>query len=147
MDTDEPVPTFDEATVGDLDGDCAKVADPAVHATISAMLARVGDKWSLLIIRNLGEGPVRFNELRRRIGDISQKVLSSTLKALERDGLVSRHVVPSVPPQVSYELTDLGRELLQPVHALVSWTLENADRINAAREAFDESARAAQRSA
>ena len=101
------------------------------------MLARVGDKWSLLVIRNLGDGPVRFNELRRRIGDISQKVLSSTLKALERDGLVAREVVPTVPPKVSYELTDLGRELLVPVRGLVAWTFENTDRIVAARDAFD----------
>ncbi|MGE3620921.1 MAG: winged helix-turn-helix transcriptional regulator [Acidimicrobiia bacterium] len=101
------------------------------------MLARIGDKWSILVVGTLGEGPVRFNELRRRIGDISQKMLSSTLKALERDGLVARTVTPSVPPQVDYELTDLGRELLVPVSALAAWTSENTPRIMAARERYD----------
>jgi DNA-binding HxlR family transcriptional regulator len=116
---------------------CQAVKDPELSATISQMLARVGDKWSMLMVRTLGHGPIRFNELRRQIGDISQKVLSSTLKALERDGLVSRTVVPSVPPQVSYGLTDLGRELLIPVTAIVGWTIDNTDRIVAARQAYD----------
>ena len=116
---------------------CEAVKDPVVSATIAQMLSRVGDKWSMLMVRTLGHGPVRFNELRRQIGDISQKVLSSTLKSLERDGLVSRTVVPTVPPQVSYELTELGRELLIPVVALIAWTLENTDRIVAARQAYD----------
>ena len=117
---------------------CSAVKDPEVSATISQMLNRVGDKWSMLMIQTLGHGPVRFNELRRRIGDISQKVLSSTLKALERDGLVSRTVVPSVPPQVTYDLTDLGRELLIPVIAIIGWTIDNTDRIVAAREVYDQ---------
>jgi DNA-binding HxlR family transcriptional regulator len=117
---------------------CAAVKDPEVSATISQMLARVGDKWSMLMIQTLGHGPVRFNELRRRIGDISQKVLSSTLKALERDGLVSRTVVPTVPPQVTYDLTDLGRELLIPVIAIIGWTIDNTDRIVAARDVYDQ---------
>ena len=86
---------------------------------------------------NLGHGPVRFNELRRRIGDISQKMLSSNLKALERDGLVDRTVTPTVPPQVSYELTDLGHELLVPVNVLASWTYENTQRIMDARDNYD----------
>jgi len=117
---------------------CTAIKDPEVSATISQMLARVGDKWSMLMIQTLGHGPVRFNELRRRIGDISQKVLSSTLKALERDGLVSRTVVPSVPPQVTYELTDLGRDLLIPVIAIIGWTIDNTDRIVAARDVYDQ---------
>ena len=117
---------------------CTAIKDPEVSATISQMLARVGDKWSMLMIQTLGHGPVRFNELRRRIGDISQKVLSSTLKALERDGLVSRTVVPSVPPQVTYELTDLGRDLLIPVIAIIGWTIDNTDRIVAARHVYDQ---------
>ena len=116
---------------------CQAVKDPEVSATIAQMLARVGDKWSMLMVRTLGFGPLRFNELRRQIGDISQKVLSSTLKALERDGLVSRTVIPSVPPQVSYELTDLGRELLIPVIAIIGWTIDNTDRIVAARQTYD----------
>lgn len=111
--------------------------DLAVRGAISDMLARIGDKWSLLIVATLGQGPLRFNELRRHIEDISQKMLSSTLKVLERDGLVSRTVTPSVPPQVNYALTDLGRELLGPVSALAEWTAANTPRIMAARAAYD----------
>ena len=105
--------------------------------TISDMLARIGDKWSLLIVSTLGDGPLRFNELRRRIGDISQKMLSSNLKALERDGMITRTVAPTVPPQVEYELTDLGRELFTPVLALAQWTEQHTPRIVAARAAYD----------
>ena len=111
--------------------------DPSVCGAISDMLARIGDKWSLLIVTTLGEGPLRFNELRRHIEDISQKMLSSTLKVLERDGLVSRRVIASVPPQVDYSLTDLGRELLGPVSALAEWTAANTPRIMAARAEYD----------
>jgi DNA-binding HxlR family transcriptional regulator len=111
--------------------------DSETCGTISSMLARVGDKWSLLVVSTLGDGPLRFNELRRRIGDISQKMLSSTVKALERDGMVSRKVTPTVPPQVEYELTDLGRELLVPVLGLAEWTKQNTGRILAARGAYD----------
>lgn len=111
--------------------------DPAVCGAISDMLARIGDKWSLLIVSTLGEGPLRFNELRRRVEAISQKMLSSTLKVLERDGLVSRTVIPSVPPQVDYALTDLGHELLGPVSALAEWTAANTPRIMAARAEYD----------
>jgi DNA-binding HxlR family transcriptional regulator len=108
-----------------------------VCGAISDLLARIGDKWSLLIVSTLGEGPLRFNQLRRQINDISQKMLSSTLKVLERDGLVNRTVIPSVPPQVDYALTDLGRELLQPVSALAEWTAANTPRIMAARAEYD----------
>ncbi len=111
--------------------------DPDVCGAISDMLARIGHKWSLLIVRTLGEGPSRFNELRRNIGDISQKMLSSTLKVLERDGLVERTVTPTVPPQVTYELSDLGRDLLPPVMALAEWTASNTPRILAARAEYD----------
>ena len=111
--------------------------DPAVCDTISDMLARIGDKWSLLIVSTLGESPLRFNELRRQIADISQKMLSSTLKVLERDGFVSRTVIPNIPPQVEYGLTDLGRELLLPVSALAEWTAMNTPRIMAARAEYD----------
>ena len=106
---------------------------PRSPTPISDMLARIGDKWSLLIVSTLRDGPVRFNELRRQIEDISQKMLSSTLKVLERDGLVARTVIASVPPRVEYALTDLGRELLGPVLALAEWTALNTPRILAAR--------------
>lgn len=104
---------------------------------ISELLSRVGDKWTLLVIRHLGQGPARFNELRRDIGEISQKMLSSTLKNLERDGFVSRTVTPSKPPQVEYALTELGRELQCPINALAEWTIANSTRIEAARAAYD----------
>lgn len=112
--------------------------DPRICNAISDMLARIGDKWSLLIVSTLGGGSLRFNELRRSIGDISQKMLSSTLKVLERDGLVERTVTPTVPPQVAYSLTDLGFDLLPPVMALAEWTATNTPRILAARDAYDE---------
>ena len=106
-------------------------------STISDMLARVGDKWSLLIVRTLGAGPLRFNALRRQIDGISQKMLSSTLKVLERDGLASRSVIATVPPQVEYALTDLGYELLGPVRELAEWTAANTPRIISARAEYD----------
>ena len=111
--------------------------DTAQCEAISALLARVGDKWTVLVVGVLGAGPVRFNALRRQIGDISQKMLSTTLRNLERDGFVTRTVTPTNPPQVEYALTDLGSGLLRPVQALAEWTVANAERIEAARRAYD----------
>src|SRR5215475_4673773 len=85
---------------------------------ISEVLARVGDKWTVLVVSALGNGPKRFNELRRGLGSISQRMLTLTLRALERDGLVKRTVFPTIPPRVDYELTPLGRSLLKPVTEL-----------------------------
>lgn len=113
-----------------------EVHDTAVCERISQVLARVGDKWTVLVVGALGDGPMRFNGLRRRIGDISQKMLATTLRALERDGFVSRRVLPTNPPQVEYALTELGRSLFVPVVALVDWTRSNAERIEAARRAY-----------
>lgn len=106
---------------------------------VSDVLSRVGDKWTVLVVELLSEGPMRFSELRRRIGNISQKMLTSTLRGLERDGLVTRTVYPTVPPRVDYELTALGRELRTPIKALALWARENMVRINDARERFDTS--------
>src|ERR1700727_1453974 len=92
---------------------------------IRETLSRVGDKWSLLIIRTLSDAPLRFNELRRRIDGISQRMLTRTLRELERDGLVTRTVTPTTPPSVEYALNDLGRSLLEPAKALITWTLTN----------------------
>jgi DNA-binding HxlR family transcriptional regulator len=103
---------------------------------ISALLSRVGDKWTVLIIGVLGAGPMRFNALRRTVGDISQKMLSTTLRNLESDGFVTRTVTPTNPPQVEYALTDLGSSLLEPVRVLADWTRANAGRIEAARRAY-----------
>ena len=105
--------------------------------SISSLLSRVGDKWVVQVIGLLRNGPMRFNALRREIGDISQKMLSATLRHLERDGFVSRTVTPVTPPQVEYALTELGQELAGPVFALAEWTSANAHRIEAARQAFD----------
>jgi DNA-binding HxlR family transcriptional regulator len=100
---------------------------------ISDMLARISDKWTLLIVRALEPGPVRFNALRREIGDISQKMLSSTLRDLEMNGFVTRTVTPTTPPQVEYALTPLGQGLSVPVRALAEWTIANAPQMEAAR--------------
>ena len=105
---------------------------------VSQVLARVGDKWTVLIVRSLGEGPRRFNELKRLVGGISQRMLTLTLKGLERDGMVTRIVTPSIPPRVDYELTDLGHSLLVPVRALGEWAMANIPRIDEARMRFDE---------
>ncbi len=110
---------------------------------ISELLSRVGDKWSMQVIRTLSAGSMRFNALKREIGDISQKMLSSTLKTLERDGFISRTVTPVTPPMVEYALTDLGRDLEPAVCQLADWTLRNAERIESARQTYDDDAMAA----
>jgi|SRR6202171_1409649 DNA-binding HxlR family transcriptional regulator len=111
-----------------LDSDCRGVA---------SILARVGDKWSVFVIMLLGEGPRRFNELKRMVGGISQRMLTLTLRGLERDGLVTRTVFPTIPPRVDYELTDLGRGLSKPVEALGRWAMDHQTEIQAARTRFD----------
>ena len=108
-----------------------------VSAHISEMLSRVGDSWTIQTVRAMRDGPLRFNELRRRVGGISQKMLTVTLRRLERDGFVLRTVHPTTPPQVEYALTDLGDSLQAPVCGLGSWTVDNADAIQAARARYD----------
>jgi DNA-binding HxlR family transcriptional regulator len=103
---------------------------------ISRTLAPLSDKWTLLVVRVLGNGPCRFNALRREVGEISQKVLASTLRELEENGFVSRTVTPVTPPQVEYALTDLGNEFLKPVRSLAEWVIANSGRIEEARAAF-----------
>ena len=110
---------------------------PTDCRAVSDVLARVGDKWSVLVVTLLGQGPRRFNELRRAIGGISQRMLTLTLRGLERDGLVTRTVFASVPPRVDYDLTPLGRDLLIPVSALGDWAIRNQAKIARARERFD----------
>ncbi len=104
---------------------------------ISEMLSRIGDKWSVLVVTYLGDGSLRFSELRRQIGSISQKMLTVTLRNLERDGFLTRTIFPTSPPAVEYELTDLGRELLVPVQGMADWARANMHRINESRERFD----------
>lgn len=115
------------------------VSDPNSHdcRAISAILSRIGDKWSVLIIARLGEGGKRFNEIKRVVGGISQRMLTLTLRNLERDGLVSRTVTATVPPRVDYALTELGRDLLGPVNALSEWAIRHQPCILAARAQFD----------
>ena len=105
---------------------------------VSHVLARVGDKWSVLIVRLLGDGPQRFNAIKRMVGGISQRMLSLTLRSLERDGLVTRTVTPTVPPRVDYALTDLGRSLWTPVEALAGWAQRHHGEIEAAQGRYDE---------
>jgi DNA-binding HxlR family transcriptional regulator len=103
----------------------------------ASILARVGDKWSVFVIMLLGGGPRRFNEIKRMVGGISQRMLTLTLRGLERDGLVTRTVFPTIPPRVDYELTDLGRGLWTPVEALGMWAREHQVEIEDARARFD----------
>src|SRR6266403_3818167 len=105
---------------------------------VGEVLARVGDKWTVLVVTVLGDGRKRFNELRRALGSISQRMLTLTLRSLERDGLVTRTVFPTIPPRVDYALTELGRDLLNPVSALGAWAIRNQPKIARARERFDE---------
>jgi DNA-binding HxlR family transcriptional regulator len=101
------------------------------------VLDRLGDAWSFLVVIHLGGGPQRFNALKRNIDGISQRMLTLTLRKLERDGLVSRHVHPTTPPQVQYDLTPLGRSLGHPINALTEWAGANQPAIESAREAYD----------
>jgi DNA-binding HxlR family transcriptional regulator len=111
---------------------------PADCRKVSRILARVGDKWSVLVIMLLGTGPRRFNEIKRMVGGISQRMLTLTLKGLERDGMVTRTMFPTIPPRVDYELTDLGRSLSEPVLALGLWAQTHLEEIEAARTRFDQ---------
>ena len=106
---------------------------------VREILDLVGDKWTLYIIATLKNGPVRFNELRRRIDGISQRMLTINLRGLERNGLVKRTLFPTIPPRVDYELTDVGRTLLAPVMGLVMWASANQQNIQDARVQYDAS--------
>ena len=108
-----------------------------VCRTISTLLSRIGDKWTVLVVQTLGSGSKRFNELRREIPSVSQRMLTLTLRNLERDGLVSRTVTPTIPPRVDYELTHLGHSLQKPICGLADWALENVDAIHTAQARFD----------
>ena len=116
---------------------------PGTHpgcGKVKEVLSRLGDKWTVLAISMLIEQPRRFNELKRLIGGISQQMLTRTLKGLERDGLVTRKVHPTIPPQVEYSLTELGRSLALPLMQLTFWILDNMNAIEVHREAHDRGA-------
>lgn len=104
---------------------------------VSETLARVGDKWSMVLVLLLRGGTLRFGELKRRVPGISQRMLTLTLRGLEREGLVQRTLHPAVPPKVEYQLTALGRSLSHPIEALGAWAKEHEAEVRAAREAYD----------
>ncbi len=105
----------------------------AVHEVLS----QIGDKWTVLVVRALNDGPRRFSELKRDVDGISQRMLTLTLKTLERDGFVTRTVYPTIPPRVDYELTTLGHSLSDPLGVIAQWAITNRQRIVDARVAFD----------
>ena len=107
------------------------------NCPVREVLDRIGDKWSVLVVGLLGDGPRRFSELRRTIDGISQRMLTLTLRGLERDGLVTRTLYPTIPPRVDYELTSLGRTLLEPIMTLHHWAAKNRSAIQEARARFD----------
>lgn len=118
---------------------------PASDCGVRHVLDRVGDKWSVLVVGMLRDGPRRFGELRRTIDGISQRMLTLTLRGLERDGLVSRTVTPSIPPRVDYALTASGRSLKEPIVALVKWAHANRSAVESARARYDASAASSRR--
>ena len=104
---------------------------------VTEILNRIGDRWSVGVVRHLGVRKMRFNELRHALDGISQKMLTTTLRVLERDGFITRAVFPTIPPRVEYELTELGQDLWRPVAALGEWAHKNRSRVEAARKVFD----------
>ena len=110
--------------------------------SVSDVLSRIGDKWTVYVVGHLSGGSMRFNEIRRGIGWISQRMLTLTLRGLERDGLVTRTVYPTIPPRVDYELTELGQTLIAPLLPIGDWALKNRDAVEKARQAFDAKANA-----
>jgi DNA-binding HxlR family transcriptional regulator len=115
-------------------GDMSPLAEPC---PVRDVLDRIGDKWSVLVIALLGDGPMRFMELKRAIGLVSQRMLTQTVRALERDGLVTRTVHPVVPPRVDYELTDVGKGLQGILAHLAQWAFAHRDDVAVARARYD----------
>ena len=109
----------------------------SVHCPVRDVLDRIGDKWSMLMIMALATRPQRFSELHRAISDISKRMLTQTLRDLERDGLITRHVFPTKPPSVEYRLATLGQSLLDPMAGLIDWAERCHGDIHAARVRFD----------
>jgi DNA-binding HxlR family transcriptional regulator len=95
------------------------------RVVVANTLARIGDKWTVMVIGAISHGPMRYNQIRRVVEGISQRMLTLTLKGLEQDGLVNRTMFPTIPPRVDYELTDLGRTLIVPLQSLYDWALEH----------------------
>ena len=108
----------------------------AAECPVRDVLDRLGDRWTVLVLKALANGTLRFSEIRAEIEDVSQRMLAQTLRRLEQDGLVSRRVFPTIPPRVDYTLTDLGRSLLVPLGEMIRWALDNHDAVRAARAAY-----------
>jgi DNA-binding HxlR family transcriptional regulator len=106
-------------------------------AAVNEILSTIGDKWTVLIVMTLSNGPMRFNKIRRAVGDISQRMLTLTLRGLERKGLATRTVYPTVPPRVDYALTELGKTLIQPIKAVAEWAIEHREEVEDAQSNFD----------
>jgi DNA-binding HxlR family transcriptional regulator len=113
---------------GRLSSDCTAVND---------ILSTIGDKWTVLIVVTLSKGPMRFNEIRRAVSGISQRMLTLTLRGLERDGFATRTVFPTVPPRVDYALTELGKTLIEPLTAIGTWAIAHQGEVADARANFD----------
>ena len=127
--------TFEEPGIQKVP-DCPVAYDPEI-CPVRNVLDGIGDKWSILVLTVLKDSDQRFSELRRAIPDVSQRMLTQTLRKLERDGLVSRAVTPSIPPRVDYSLTDLGRSLCEQLAPLAGWALQARDEIARARALYD----------
>jgi len=110
---------------------------------VAETLDRIGDKWTVLVVGALEQGPLRYNEIRRAIDGISQRMLTLTLKGLERDGLINRTMYPTIPPRVDYELTELGTKLMVPLRSLYDWAMKHRATILEARRKFAERERLA----
>jgi DNA-binding HxlR family transcriptional regulator len=124
-------------TMSHQENDRCTSYDPSKCPTVSEMLSRLGDKWSVLVIMMLRDKPKRFSELKREVVGISQRMLTLTLRALERDGIVNRTVFTTVPPSVEYQLTDLGQSFAEPIVSLGNWVFSNHTVIQKARAEFD----------
>lgn len=105
---------------------------------LGQVLDRVGNKWTIMVVGALSDGPMRFNAIMRHIGGVSHRMLTLTLRGLERDGMVLRTAYPTIPPKVEYELTPLGHSLTEPLATLLHWGEKHSDEIEAARQAFDD---------
>ncbi len=125
------------SSIADWRAMAAIVGEEVEGCPVRGILDKVGDKWSMLIVLTLSGGPLRFHEVKRRIPDISKKMLTQTLRELQRDGLASRQVFTTVPPAVEYRLTELGGSLLEPFGHLVAWANKSYVQIDAARSQFD----------
>lgn len=132
-----PDPTEFDRKLAALRTDSYDVMTPPCPSR--TVLRHLTDRWTPLIVANLEVGPLRFGQLREAVGGITAKVLTQTLRSMERDGLVMREAIASIPPQVTYELTDLGHTLTTPILALRDWVNDHAGEVLAAREAYDAS--------